>query len=168
MQPTRTTHRYSLLLSITLTATLSACTGGRVIYDGDPASSTTVTYTNCNGDTWTKSTNSSGYFIFNPFDPDSSAIDSANYIPEGVYLASAQKGVWKVSNMVSHEFDATCEIEWNNEVQDLPCTRRDFDLGFKPLSGWEYNAKLEAQKEHNSLQSYSFFIEYCIHFGGGN
>ena len=146
----------------------TACTGGEVLYDGARQAGATVTYRNCAGTTWTKTTNSSGYYTFNPYDPNSSAFHNADYIPEGVYLATASYGAWKVSNMVSHSFDRTCDITWNGSQQELPCTRRDFDLGFRPLSGWEYNTKLQHQKEHNDLQNYQFNIEYCIHFGGGN
>ena len=158
----------SIQLTIAATLSLAACSGGQVIYGGDPANNATVTYTNCQGNTWTTTTNSNGVWVLNPFDPNSSAFDSSQYIPPGAYLASAKLGVWERADMVSHSYDDTCAIEWNNNTQSRPCTRRDFDLGFKPLSGWEHNAKLEAQKQHNDLQRYSYFIEYCIHFGGGN
>ena len=158
----------ALVLTGLAALSLTACTGGQVYFDGDGTSNATVTFTNCDHDVWTTTTASQGYYFFNPFDPDSSDFIEENHIPAGMYLASAKKGSWEDARMVSHNYTESCSIEWNGIDANRPCKRQDFDLGFKPLSGWEHNAKLAAQKKHNDLERYSYFIEYCIHFGGGN
>lgn len=116
----------------------TACTGGQVTKNGLPVVGSTVEIRTCTSDlgTYVTSTDASGVFEFNPYDPNSPMIDSDEYIAEGPIAIIVAGADGSSVSRRDHQYNQTCNIAYNGSQQNLPCRLHGIDL--VPMNILEY------------------------------
>lgn len=110
-------------LCILIVVLCTACTGGQVSQNGSAVAGSDIEIRTCEaaGGTFTTTTDATGNFQFNPFDPLSPMIDSAEYIPTGPIAILVTGGNGSSVNRRDHQYTGTCPVAYNGSTQDMPC-----------------------------------------------
>lgn len=112
----------------------TACTGGHVSENGSAIVGSNIEVRTCTtpSGTFTTTTDGSGNFVFNPFDPLSPMIDSANAVPEGPVAILVTGGDGSSVNRRDHQYTGSCPVAYNGSTQDVPC--RVHSIEHSPMS----------------------------------
>ncbi len=134
--------RGGLCLVILMTMMTVACTGGRVTENGSAIAGASVFIRGCPADatTYGTTTDASGIYAFNPFDPNTAQFHLDQYVEIGPVKIEvvAPTGEVTVARRM-HQFTEICPIQHEGVVQNLPCDILDVD--FVPMNDWEVFAE---------------------------
>ncbi len=121
--------KVAVLFLILIVFLCSSCTGGRVTKNGAAVANATVRIYTCEsiGD-FNTDTNSSGIYTFNPFSPNSSALDQSKLIPPGPIGIAVTGNAGSSFTRRVHQYNSSCPVEYNGSTQNLPCKLQNIDL----------------------------------------
>ena len=120
------------LAAVLIAVLATACTGGEVKINGSPVVGTEVSIWTCDQTEFLTTTDGSGRYQFNPYDPNSPDFDTSNYIPTGPIAieVNGPEG-WSVTRR-QHQYDEECPIDYNGSNQALPCKIQS--IGLVPMT----------------------------------
>lgn len=138
LRTSRKMTRGGLCLLILMTMMTVACTGGRVTENGSAMAGASVFIRGCPADatTYNTTTDASGVYAFNPYDPNTSQFHLDQYVETGPVKIEVHSpsGHTTVARRM-HQFNEICPIQHEGVEQDLPCDILDVD--FVPMDPWE-------------------------------
>lgn len=138
----------SALLLAGLALASTNCTYGKVTWGGEAKANAYVSISNCDAESWNTYTSASGWYSHDGY------VDADEFIPEGLLLIMTRIGGIEKFDMAFQSYEP-CPDD-----PDKLCDRHDVDFGFKPLSGWEWNAWYDWLDTHNTNNIYDFFA-FC-------
>jgi len=121
--------RSSWIVVAALSLASLGCTAGLVTKNGSPVAGAEVHIWTCDDlGGFQTTTDASGTYRFNPFDPSSPAFDATQFVPPGPIAIIVTGGAGSMVVRRDHQYDETCPIRYNGSTQNLPCKLENVDL----------------------------------------
>jgi hypothetical protein len=131
------------IVVIALAALSVSCTAGHVTKNGSPVAGAEIRIWTCDAlNDFQTVTDAGGNFKFNPFDPDSPAFDSSEFVPPGPIAIMVTGAAGSTVARRNHQYDSQCPTPYNGSTQSQPCKVYSIDL--VPMSLPEFLAEANA------------------------